>query len=152
LAAAQWSADVNGVTSHITIRNIGAKTSASTIVRVIYDEEILGESAVGSIVPGDSTDAVILLSQSMTYGRIEITVNPDSGGSDEVTLLNNTAVVVLSPPGDFGRDGSVDIEDLAALLSQWLWEGEPGAIEEDLMSDGRVDFKDFDVLAENWMQ
>ncbi|MCE5340065.1 MAG: PASTA domain-containing protein [Planctomycetaceae bacterium] len=55
-----------------------------------------------------------------------------------------------SSGGDFDCPDGVDIYDLAFLSSQWLFEGE--FIADIAGGDDIVDFLDFAVLAENWME
>jgi pectate lyase len=50
--------------------------------------------------------------------------------------------------GDFDRDGKVEIDDLATFAHYWLT-ADPEA---DYDGDGMVDFYEFSLLAENWMQ
>jgi hypothetical protein len=53
--------------------------------------------------------------------------------------------------GDINNDTHVDIQDIIYLAEQWLWTGEYGSIPEDIYIDGCVNFKDFAIIAENWL-
>jgi serine protease len=52
-------------------------------------------------------------------------------------------------PGDFDRDGSVDLDDLRTLASNWLG-NEPLVDIAPAERDGIVNFLDFATFAENW--
>jgi hypothetical protein len=119
---------------------------------VTYNSQALGESPVVALAPTESTEVVISLSQSVPYGRVEITANPDSNGSDEVTLLNNTAVVIRFAPADFEPNGDVDVNDLATLCQEWLSTTPP--LTADIAPqppDGIVNFLDFAQFAKYWL-
>jgi hypothetical protein len=53
--------------------------------------------------------------------------------------------------GDINNDTHVDLLDVALLVEQWLWTGDPGNIPEDISIDGYVNLKDFAIIAENWL-
>jgi len=95
LQAEQWSAAVEETAAHLTVRNVGAKPSNPTTVRVIYNSQTIGEGPIGALNPGESLDVSIPISGGAIEGTVEIIVNPESDGSDEVTLLNNTALLIL---------------------------------------------------------
>jgi len=95
LEAMQWSGRIDGGMAYVTVRNVGAKPSVPTVVRVNSETSVLGEQAIGALIPGDSVDVSISILAPPPGVRVEITVNPDSDGSDEVSLLNNTAIVLL---------------------------------------------------------
>lgn len=52
--------------------------------------------------------------------------------------------------GDLNADEVVDLFDFMYLSDQWLWTGDPGDILEDIVEDGKVDLRDFRIMAENW--
>ena len=152
LQAEQWSASIDGTTASITVRNVGAKPSDSSLVRVILDALNLGENAIPELNPGESVDVDISISQPVEIGRIDITANPDSTGMDEVSLMNNTASIILFAPADFEPDGDVDIDDLTVLAEQWLQT--PGTPSADIAPEPRdnfVDLEDFARFAHYWM-
>jgi len=89
----------------------------------------------------------------MPSGPLTLTVNPDSDGSDEVTLLNNTANVIIFAPADFEPDGDVDLSDLKKLIEEWLQD--TGSLTADIApecSDGIVNILDFAKLASYWLE
>ncbi len=52
--------------------------------------------------------------------------------------------------GDISKDSEVDMNDAAELLEDWLWDGAIGANRADLNLDGKVNFSDFALLANEW--
>ncbi len=71
-------------------------------------------------------------------------------GTEQISF---STMIALEPVlGDLIVNGVIDLEDLAEVAGQWLWEGEPWAIEEDLNGDGSVNLKDVSILGENWME
>ena len=53
-------------------------------------------------------------------------------------------------PADLNADDAIDLFDFARLSDRWLWAGNPGDIQEDIVKDGMVDLQDLQVMAENW--
>lgn len=53
-------------------------------------------------------------------------------------------------PADLNADETVDLFDFTQFADRWLWTGPQGDILEDIAEDGKVDFQDFQILAENW--
>ena len=53
-------------------------------------------------------------------------------------------------PADLNTDETIDILDLMYLTDRWLWTGDPGYITEDIIEDGKIDLKDFEVIGKNW--
>jgi subtilase family serine protease len=146
------SAEVSGTTASVTIRNVGAKPSIPSKVRVSMNDLPIGELAIPALNPGDSIDVNIPLSVTIKFGRFVITVSPDASGEDEVTLNNNTEIITRFAPGDFNLDGDVDISDLIVLAAQWL--GQPGLPSADITPeplDQFVDIRDFALFAEYWL-
>ena len=94
LEAIQWSGRIEAGTAYITVRNVGAKPSLPTTVRATCDDQSLGTGTVAAINPGASVEVSFAVTEPGPGAVVEITVNPDSDGSDEVTLLNNTAIVI----------------------------------------------------------
>jgi hypothetical protein len=95
LQAEQWSATVEETAAHLTVRNVGAKPSKPTTVRVIYNSQTIGEGPIGTVNPGESLDVSVPISGGSIEGTVEIIVNPESDGSDEVTLLNNSVKISI---------------------------------------------------------
>jgi parallel beta-helix repeat protein len=151
--AEQWSADVNNTAASAIVHNVGVKPSVSNLVRVTYNGQKIGEAAIGAINPGESKAVSIPISQPVSYGRVEITVNPYSDGSDEVTLLNNTATIIIFSPADFEPDGDIDADDLKILCQEWLQTS--GTLKADIApdpKDGIVNFLDFAKFALYWFE
>jgi len=60
---------------------------------------------------------------------------------DNISLFN-------AAPGDFNLDGRVDLLDLSVMASEWPRQGTN--LVSELDGNGKVDFKDFGILGENW--
>jgi len=75
-----------------------------------------------------------------THAQIVLVSNPSWG-----SLVDQVVVDTVSVPAGC----IVDMDDLARFCGQWLQTG-PG-IEFDLNDDSRVDFKDFNIFAQNWL-
>lgn len=69
------------------------------------------------------------------------------GASAMDVYLDNISVYSVAP-GDFNRDRTVNFNDLSVFASQWLKQGTGSTA--DLNMDGKVDFKDFQKVGENW--
>ena len=61
-------------------------------------------------------------------------------------------MVYLNLNGDINGDCKIDLEDLSRLTNQWLRICKPGSISEDINRDGLINFADYALLAESWMQ
>lgn len=120
LQAEQWSASIVGSTAQVTVRNVGAKPMAASVVRVVRGETTLGEAALPAMNAGATTDVDITISQAVPPGWLWIVANPDSDGSDEVSLLNNAASVVIYSTGDIDGDSDADMDDVTVFVSVLL--------------------------------
>lgn len=69
------------------------------------------------------------------------------GVSPGAVYLDNVSLFQVAP-GDFNRDGCVDVDDLSVLTSLWLQQG--SGLTADLNGDGKVDFDDFAIMADDW--
>ena len=69
------------------------------------------------------------------------------GASAIDVYLDNVSLYSVAP-GDFNRDKTVNLDDFSVFASQWLKQGAGSTA--DLNADGKVDFKDFELLGENW--
>ena len=135
----------------MTVRNTGAKPSAATSVRVTSETQVLGEGALPALEPGASSDVLITLTETVSHGTVEMTANPDSDGSDEVTLLNNVVGVRLYASSDFDQDGDVDLADFAIFAACFNGPNRPPAGPNcdaaDFDNDNDVDLADFAIFA-----
>ena len=69
------------------------------------------------------------------------------GGATKPVYLDNISLL-NAPPGDFNLDGRVDLYDLSVMVTDWL--KQQTNLIPDLDINGKVDFKDFGTLGENW--
>jgi len=69
---------------------------------------------------------------------------------DNVRLYIPRCVPEYGPAGDINADCITDFDDLEQMALQWL-SNEPD-VEVDLYLDGYIDFKDFAILGETWLQ
>ena len=74
----------------------------------------------------------------------------DVGG---VMQQGSTSVILFAPIvlGDITGEGRVNAEDLKKMAEDWLLSGSLADIYPPPDGDGIVDFRDFAVLAENWL-
>ena len=71
-------------------------------------------------------------------------------GTGRTIYETATSTTIFEQTADITGDGKVNIDDLALLVSKWLWQGQPGEIIQDIYQDGRVDLLDLCELATNW--
>jgi len=69
------------------------------------------------------------------------------GSSSADVFLDNVSLF-NPPPGDINLDGRVDLLDLQLLTQDWM--KQQSGLSTDLDGSGKVDFKDFGILGENW--
>ena len=69
------------------------------------------------------------------------------GTSTSSVYLDNISLF-SPPPGDFNMDGRVDLLDLKVLTGEWR--KQQTGLAADLDADGKVGFKDFGALGDNW--
>ncbi len=53
-------------------------------------------------------------------------------------------------PGDFNRDGLVNLADIGIIASEWLLSGQAGTLESDATGNDFVDYLDFSELSKGW--
>jgi hypothetical protein len=115
---------------------------------VSFDFIEAGTSAESDNTFAIRVDRAIVVDVTIISWRATYESANANGGTSETMF---TTMIPLEPiPGDLVLDGVIDIEDLAVLLRQWIWEGETGAIEEDLTGDGKVNFSDLSRIGEHW--
>ena len=73
----------------------------------------------------------------------------NAGASDIDVYIDNVSLINVLP-GDFDCDGCVRFDDLAVLTGEWL--KEQGGLIVDLQGNGKVDFNDFAIFADSFMQ
>ena len=88
--------------------------------------------------------------------EVDLTLEPACDYSIKVKSSTDESLFDVSdsifsigvPPGDFDCDGCLRLDDLAVLVGEWL--ELDGALISDLFENGKVDFKDFAIFAQNW--
>ncbi len=73
-----------------------------------------------------------------------------TGKSAPVVMDNITVPIAPFLMGDATNDGTVDVDDLNVVLSNWLRTDDPGVAFGDLNKDGMVDVDDLNVVLSNW--
>jgi hypothetical protein len=95
-----------------------------------------------------------LLSAQFLANKPSADIDPIPAGDgiinlrDFAALAQNWRTVLQS---DINNDTHVDFEDIVLLADQWLWEGDCGGIPEDIFEDGRVNLRDFAIIAKMWL-
>lgn len=116
----QWSIRARPGLGRATITNVGAKPGSATVVRVTDDEEnALGEAAVSALAPGESESVAVPFAGASLGDMLQLAVNPDSNGSDDATLANNSAaaLVEIGLAPDLDLNSHVDMDDYDLFLS-----------------------------------
>ena len=105
--------------ARVVVRNVGATSGQATTVRASQGGQALGQVSIPSLDVGGEVDAAIEILDAKLGTLIELTVNPDSSGSDEITLTNNAATVIVTPlpAADFDLDNDVDGDDLVVFAA-----------------------------------
>ena len=88
--------------------------------------------------------------------EVDLALEPGCDYSIKVKSSTNGALFDMSddafsidvPTGDFDCDGCVQLDDLAVLVGEWL--DEQSGLIADLHENGKVDFNDFAIFAENY--
>ncbi|MCK6456032.1 MAG: hypothetical protein L6Q92_05825 [Phycisphaerae bacterium] len=120
LQAEPWSATYDGANAQVVVRNVGAKPMAVTVVRATQYGQTLAEAPLGALAAGDSATVTIPIAGPIPAGLILLTANPDSDGSDEVSLLNNAAYAAVAANPDMNCDGVVNTDDIAHFVQALL--------------------------------
>ena len=175
-ANAEWNIE-NGV-SHFDITNGGTQISNVQLrqagIRLVQGKEYVFEFDAFSDLPR-IIEAKVGQDESpwTNYSKIGysyITPNPthfrypftmqdpsdyearvvfNAGTSNDDVYIDNVSLITVLP-GDFYFDGCVRFDDLAVLTGEWL-EERSGLIA-DLDDNGKVDFNDFSIFADSFMQ
>ncbi len=118
-----------------------------TVPNVIGMNQIGGQSAI--IAAGLSLGTTSYsFSDTVTVGNI-ISQNP-TGGTSVIAGSSVETEISLGFRGDLNDDGSVDLADVRIMADEWTTAGTQADIEP-VGGDGLVDFRDFAVLALNWL-
>jgi len=176
-ASAQWNIE-NGV-SHFDIANGGTQISDVQLrqagFRLLQGKQYVFEFDAWSAIQPRIIEAKVGQDESpwTNYSKIgysSITPNPthfrypftmqdasdynarvvfNAGTSDIDVYIDNVSLFTVLP-GDFDFDGCLRFDDLAVLTDEWLKEG--SGLTADLQDNGEVDFNDFAIFADSFMQ
>ncbi len=102
LEVEQLSAHITDGNACVRINNIGSRAMPATVIQIRSGNDVLQEATIEALDSGSNIEACIPLSSSSCGTRIEVMANPDSDGTDEITLLNNSAIVLV--PSDLVTD------------------------------------------------
>lgn len=109
----------NGV--EMVVRNVGPKSSQATVVKAIRDYVLIGEAQVPALNAMASATIMIPYSETVTDAVVKVIVNPDSDGTDEVSLHNNSKNVYYSVPNEAAAlPQQGHIAELFSLAKSWL--------------------------------
>jgi len=98
LEVLQWSVKATAGAVDLQVRNTGAKASAKSRVVATYQGQAVGQVVLEALRPGESVQVSVALTGVVPAGGlVEIRVNPDSDGTDELSLWNNSATVPIPP-------------------------------------------------------
>jgi len=117
---------------------------AEDVVIELYKDEVLVET-IGT-VPSDRAyewEVGLALEPGCDYS-IKVKSSTNGALFDD----SDDTFSIDIPTGDFDCDGCVRLDDLAVLVDEWL--EEHGGLIADLYKNGKVDFKDFAIFAENY--
>lgn len=84
-------------------------------------------------------------------GRPDVLVACLSADAVDILLNEGCATPAEPCPGDANADGTVDFNDITAILANWLSDYQPGTGPGDANTDGTVDFNDITSVLANWL-
>lgn len=119
----------------------------ATVPNVVGMSEISGHSAIIAV---GLTLGTTTYSYSDTVAKDYIISQSPAGGTSVITGSPVDTEISLGFRGDLDDDGSVDLVDVQIMANEWATAGTQADIEP-IGGDGWVDFRDFAVLALNWL-
>ena len=156
-------------TLSLSLENIGPTDASNiTVNLIVVDNQvtnviddtinygvILSGSMVDSNSLGDYFVVEIDRAEELTPGRLTWQVDYSSR-MQMMSLGLSAALGEDGVVGDITGEGDVNMADLMRLAEKWLWTGTPGSADEDIAphpdGDGIVNFLDFAIMTENWME
>jgi len=143
----------------VTVPNGGEEWEIGIEYFVKWDDN-LAEDVVIELYKGETLVEAIgtVTSDRAHEWEVGLALEPGCDYSIKVKSSTNGALFDMSdavfsidvPEGDFDCDGCAEADDLAVLAGEWLQE--QGGLTADLDGNDKVDFNDFAIFAENWME
>ena len=132
-----------------TVRNSGSGQSAGTTLRyyrstnrtISTGDTEVGTDAVGSLTANNNSAESITLNAPTTPGTYYYgaCVNAVSNETDTTNNCSTAVTVTVRNPADVNRDGVVDLQDIAGIVTNWEQRGQNNA---DVDGNGIVDVED----------
>ena len=132
-----------------TVRNSGSGQSAGTTLRyyrstnrtISGSDTQVGTDAVGSLNANSNSAESITLNALTTPGTYYYgaCVNAVSNEADTTNNCSTAVTVTVRNPADVNRDGVVDLQDIAGIVTNWEQRGQNNA---DVDGNGIVDVED----------
>jgi hypothetical protein len=146
----------DGTTEYYDTEVTGLGISGGTLLEGVQIRESPTRASLGrttsSAVGGGATY------QMDSFFDIYTEVSTDGGFSWLYTTVGPATVYLRPVPckkcSDLVRDGFVNMSDLEVFVANWLWAESIGQTDNtaDLNCDEKVDFKDYAILADKWLQ
>jgi hypothetical protein len=128
----------------------GGSLPAGVMIRESPTRSSLGRISEKSLLTGDYGIE--------SFFDIYTEVSTDGGFSWQPTFVGPATVYLRPVPckkcSDLDGDKITDMSDLEELVANWLWKESVGQTDNvaDLNCDEKVNFKDYAILAEKWLQ
>jgi len=132
------------------------QATSSAVYVVINDNETAFQDTIDGFI-GVGAHAALGTKPTASYesgimvlhkdDTVDFIASNNGNSGPDMTGIDGT-VILIKASGDLTGNGTVDINDLAVIVSHWLGQRPDG----DLNIDNIIDFKDFAVIAGNWLK
>ena len=106
-------------------------------------------NCTGVIDDGNDTVFTLTYSHTLDDGNDVPAIVQNGAGADGNDFFPHW---LFGPYGDFDRSGIVDMNDLSQFVDYWLVNDPEQIADADYYPDGIVNFREFALLAENWLK